>query len=226
VSAPKEKGTRARPVAQSSTERGAGSGSQSNAKSASDSRAKPRATRGAKSVTPASTPATRVRGATETAYWLLKTEPSSFSFDDLWAAPKRTTGWSGVRNHTAKLFLRDQMRVGDFVLLYHSSAEPTGVAGIARVASAARPDATQFDPADDHFDAKSTRASPTWWEVEVQAVVRCPRFVTLAEIRASPELAGMALLQRGQRLSIQPVEAAQFARVLVLAGLRLADLAR
>lgn len=161
-----------------------------------------------------------------TAHWLLKTEPTSFSFDDLWSAPQRTTGWSGVRNHQAKLFLRDVMRVGDLVLLYHSSAEPTGVAGIARIASAARPDATQFDPADDHFDAKSTRANPTWWEVEVQALARCARFVTLAEIRAIPELSGMALLQRGQRLSIQPVEAADFARVLARAGMRSADLAR
>lgn len=171
-------------------------------------------------------PAAKPRDANAAAYWLLKTEPSSFSFDDLWAAPKRTTGWSGVRNHTAKILLRDKMRVGDLVLLYHSSAEPTGVAGIARIASAARPDATQFDPTDDHFDAKSTHANPTWWEVEVQAVARCARFVTLAEIRATPELSGMALLQRGQRLSVQPVEAADFARVVALAGLRAGDLAR
>jgi len=201
-------------------------GKSSRSTRAAPARVEPRAPKKATAPRAARTPATKPRITTETAHWLLKSEPTSFSFDDLWSAPKRTTGWSGVRNHQAKLFLRDVMRVGDLVLFYHSSAEPTGVAGIARIASAARPDATQFDPADDHFDAKSTRALPTWWEVEVEAVMRCTRFVTLSEIRATPELAGMALLQRGQRLSIQPVKASDFARVLDLAGLRPRDLAR
>ncbi len=156
--------------------------------------------------------------------WLLKTDPDSFPFDALWSAPRRTTGWDGVRNHQARNYLRDGMRVGDLVLLYHSSSDPVGVIGVGRIAGAARPDPTQFDPRDHHFDAKSTRAAPTWWEVDVQALVRCPHFVTLAELRAEPRLAGLAVLQKGQRLSVQPVEPADFEIVLELAGVRRADL--
>lgn len=158
------------------------------------------------------------------AYWLLKTDPDSFHFDALWNAPRRTTGWDSVRNHQARNFLRDTMRVGDLALLYHSSCDPAGVIGVGRIASAARPDPTQFDPRDEHFDARSRREDPTWWEVDVQALARCPRFVSLADLRAEPRLAGMAVLQRGQRLSVQPVEAAHFALVLELAGVRAKDL--
>jgi predicted RNA-binding protein with PUA-like domain len=116
------------------------------------------------------------------------------------------------------------MRPGDLILLYHSSCDPAGVVGVGRVASAARPDPTQFDPRDEHFDPKSRREAPTWWEVDVEALVRCPRFVTLADLRADPALAGLAVLQKGQRLSVQPVEARDFVRVLALAGLRPEDL--
>ncbi|MBL8861534.1 MAG: EVE domain-containing protein [Planctomycetes bacterium] len=159
-------------------------------------------------------------------HWLLKTEPSTYAFDDLWRAPRRTTGWDGVRNHQAKLFLRDGMAVGDLALVYHSSTEAPGVVGVARVVGPARPDPTQFDPQDPHHEPWATPEAPVWWLVDVQAVVRLARVVTLAELRAEPALAGMALLQKGQRLSVQPVEPAHFARVLALAGLRPADVER
>lgn len=157
-------------------------------------------------------------------YWLFKSEPECFSFADLVRAPRGRTGWDGVRNHQARNFLRDSMRVGDLVLYYHSSAEPPGVAGIARVASAAYPDPTQFDPAAEHFDPRSTRAAPTWYQVDLEAVRELRRFVPLAELRARPDLAGMALLQRGQRLSLMPVEEAHWRAVVALGGLDPAEL--
>ncbi len=157
-------------------------------------------------------------------HWLFKTDPDSFAFDDLWRSPRRTSGWDGVRNHQARNFLRDSVRIGDLVLVYHSSCDPAGIAGVARIAGAPRPDPTQFDPKDDHHDPKSPRAAPTWFEVDVRALVRCPRFVSLAELRGEPRLKGLLVLRPGQRLSIQPVEAADFAVVLELAGVRPADL--
>lgn len=156
--------------------------------------------------------------------WLLKTDAESFPFDALWSAPRRTSGWDGVRNYQARNYLRDSMRVGDLALIYHSSSDPVGVIGVARITSAARPDPTQFDPRDEHFDAKSRREAPTWWEVDVQALVRCPHFVTLSELRAEARLAGMAVLQKGQRLSVQPVNGPDFDLVLELAGVRARDL--
>ncbi len=157
--------------------------------------------------------------ARERRHWLLKTEPSSFSFDDLWRAPRRRTAWDGVRNYQARNFLRDDVAVGDLVLLYHSSAEPTGVVGVARVSRAARPDPTQFDPRDEHYDPRSKPEAPTWLEVEIEALAPCPRCVTLADLRADAALARMLVLQRGQRLSVQPVTAPEFRRVLELGGL-------
>ncbi len=152
-------------------------------------------------------------------YWLLKTEPTSFSFDDLWNAPRRRTAWNGVRNHQARNFLRDTMQPGDLVLVYHSSAEPPGVAGFARIASRARPDPTQFDPTDEQCDPKARRDSPTWYEIDVEAVARGRRFVALGELRADPRLARMLVLQRGQRLSVQPVQAGEWRAVVGMAGL-------
>jgi predicted RNA-binding protein with PUA-like domain len=149
----------------------------------------------------------------------VKTEPSTFSFDDLWRAPRRTTTWDGVRNYQARNFMRDAMRVGDGVLVYHSNAEPPGVAGLAEVASAAYADPTQFDPGDGHFDAASSPDDPRWVAFDLRAVRKLPRFVPLTELRAERALAAMALLQRGQRLSVQPVTAAQWRHVLRLAGL-------
>ncbi|TAJ21342.1 MAG: EVE domain-containing protein [Planctomycetota bacterium] len=153
-----------------------------------------------------------------TAHWLLKSEPSTFSFDDLWRAKGRTTGWNGVRNYQARNFLRD-MRVGDGVLYYHSGDEP-GVAGIAQIAAVAYPDPTQFDPQDDGYDAASTRDEPRWYQVDVRAVEKLPRLVPLAELRADRALAGMELLRRGSRLSVQPVLVAHWDRVRALAQAR------
>jgi predicted RNA-binding protein with PUA-like domain len=152
-------------------------------------------------------------------YWLLKTDAESFSFEDLLAAKGKRTGWDGVRNHQAKLYLRDQMKVGDGVLFYHSSSDPSGVAGVARIAKAGHPDPTQFDRKSHHYDPKSRASDPTWFQVEVQAVAALPRFVTLAELRSRPELGGMSLLQRGQRLSVLPVAPAEWNAILALGGL-------
>lgn len=154
-----------------------------------------------------------------TRYWLFKSEPSTFSFEDLQRAPKQRSAWGGVRNHQARNLLRDQVAQGDGVLFYHSSAEPTGVAGIARVSGAARPDPTQFEPRSDGYDPKSRREAPTWVEVEIEAVRALPRFVQLAALKAHPGLARMLVVQRGQRLSIQPVEPAEWRLVLELGGL-------
>jgi predicted RNA-binding protein with PUA-like domain len=152
-------------------------------------------------------------------YWLMKSEPESFSFDDLWRAPKRTTCWDGVRNHQARNFMRDEMRVGDGVLFYHSSADPAGVAGIAEVSRGAYPDPTAFDASDAHYDPKSRADAPTWLMVDVRAVKRFPHFVTLDDLRAEPGLADMQALRRGNRLSITPVTPAEWALVCRLGGL-------
>ena len=150
-------------------------------------------------------------------HWLLKTEPSVFSFDDLWNSPKRTTGWSGVRNYQARNLLRDEIKKGDKVLIYHSSAEPPAVAGEAEVVREGYPDPTQFDRRDDHFDADSRPDEPRWFQVDVKAVRKLPREVPLPELRSAPSLSKMALLQRGQRLSVQPVTPAEYAAILKLA---------
>jgi predicted RNA-binding protein with PUA-like domain len=146
-------------------------------------------------------------------HWLVKSEPDVFSFDDLWAAPRRTTSWTGVRNYQARNYMRDGMRVGDLVLFYHSSTEPAGVAGVAEVVRGAYPDPTAFDPDDEYHDPKSRPDAPTWMTVDLRARERFERLVTLAELRATPGLDGMALLQKGSRLSVTPVTAAEWAIV-------------
>jgi predicted RNA-binding protein with PUA-like domain len=153
-------------------------------------------------------------------YWLMKSEPDVFSYDDLERAKDRTTPWDGVRNYRARNFMRDEMAVGDGVLYYHSNADPPGVAGIAEVASEAYPDPTQFDLADGHFDPKSKESDPRWFLVDVQAVRKLPRFVSLADLKADPRLAEMGVVQRGNRLSVQPVEADEWRVVLELGGAR------
>jgi predicted RNA-binding protein with PUA-like domain len=153
----------------------------------------------------------------ERQYWLLKTEPTTFSFDDLWRAPKRTTFWDGVRNFQARNTLRDRMKQGDLVFIYHSSTDPTGIVGIAEVAREGYPDETAFDPADSHFDPRSKRESPTWFGVDVRAVERIDPIVTLDELRRTRGLEKMVLLQKGSRLSVQPVSQTEWA---VITGLR------
>ena len=142
-------------------------------------------------------------------YWLMKSEPDECSIDDALAAPRRITPWSGVRNYQARNFMRDQMRPGDGVLFYHSSCADPGIAGIAEVAGAPYPDATQFDRKSDYYDPKAKKDRPRWFNVDVKAL-RKTRLVPLAELRRHAPLAGMVLLRPGNRLSITPVSAAQW----------------
>ena len=142
-------------------------------------------------------------------YWLMKSEPDECSIDDVLAAPRRSTPWSGVRNYQARNFMRDQMKVGDGVLFYHSSCDEPGIAGIAEVACAAYPDVTQFDPKSDYYDAKAKRDAPRWFNVDVRALKKT-RLVPPAELRKHKPLSGMRLLRPGNRLSITPVSAAEW----------------
>ena len=137
-------------------------------------------------------------------YWLMKSEPSEVSIDDLVAAPGQTLPWTGVRNYQARNFMRDDMRVGDGVLFYHSSCAEPGVAGLARIAGSPCPDATQFDPASPYFDPKSGQDKPRWVQIDV-ALTRKTRLLPLREMRSAPELATMRVLATGNRLSITPV---------------------
>lgn len=142
-------------------------------------------------------------------HWLMKSEPDECSIDDVLAAPRRITPWSGVRNYQARNFMRDGMRAGDGVLFYHSSCPEPGIAGLAEVASAPYPDPTQFQRRSPYFDPKSRRAAPRWVMVEVRALRKTP-LVPLAELRRHKALAKMWLLRPGSRLSITPVSAGEW----------------
>jgi predicted RNA-binding protein with PUA-like domain len=150
-------------------------------------------------------------------YWLLKSEPEAFSIQDLAASPNQTTCWDGVRNYQARNFIRDEMRIGDRVLFYHSSTESPAVAGTAKVVRDAYPDHTAWDPKDKHHDPKSTPANPIWMMVDIQLEEVLPRPVPLDELRGVPALKGMELLRRGSRLSVQPVRKVEFEAILKLA---------
>ena len=156
------------------------------------------------------------RAKGEKRYWLVKSEPDTFSFDDLLNAPKKTTQWDGVRNHVARNFLRDGMQVGDRVFVYPSSTNPQAIVGIAEVAREAYPDPSAFDSKHDAHDPKSKPDDPTWFMVDLRAVERLPRPVTLGEIKKRPELAKMALLRIG-RLSVTPVTQAEWDQIMRLA---------
>ncbi len=146
-------------------------------------------------------------------YWLMKSEPGDCSIDDLAALPNQTVAWYGVRNYQARNFMRDQMRAGDGVLFYHSNCTAPGIAGIAQVSSAAYPDATQFDRKGRYFDPKATQETPRWFNVDVR-LSRKIRFVPLAELRRHPQLERMRILQRGNRLSITPLDPAEWKFIL------------
>ena len=150
-------------------------------------------------------------------YWLVKSEPDCFSIDDLSVAKGQTTHWDGVRNYQARNTLRDQMKLGDQVLFYHSNAKPPGIAGVAEVVREGYPDTTAFDPKHEHYDPKSKPASPTWYMVDLKLIARFSRELSLPELRQVSQLAGMTLLQRGSRLSVQPVSPQEFKTVLALA---------
>ena len=149
-------------------------------------------------------------------HWLMKSEPSEVSIDDALAMPGSTVAWFGVRNYLARNYMRDAMQVGDPVLFYHSSCPEPGVAGLAEVASTAYPDDTQFDPKGKYFDPKATQETPRWMLVDVK-VTRKTRLISLAQMREQKALANMIVLQKGNRLSITPVTAAEFAAIVKLA---------
>ena len=149
-------------------------------------------------------------------HWLMKTEPDAFSIDDLERVGREP--WSGVRNYQARNFMMKDMRVGDGVLIYHSSTAEPGVAGLAEVVSVAYPDPTQFKKKSPYYDPKATLAEPRWWLVDVGFVRKFDHVVTLAQLKANAERLGeFALLQRGSRLSVLPVTAAQWRHILSLA---------
>lgn len=147
--------------------------------------------------------------------WLMKSEPESYSIDDL--ARDGQTAWEGVRNYQVRNSIRDEMQPGDLVLFYHSNASPPAAVGLARVASAARPDPTQFDPASRYYDAKSPADAPRWLLVDVAFVEKWPRGVSLAELKADPALDGMEVTRKGTRLSVHPLRLDHLARVRALA---------
>lgn len=142
-------------------------------------------------------------------YWLIKSEPDSFSIDDLARAPKKTTCWDGVRNYQARNMLRDEMKCGDLVFFYHSNSEPPGIVGTVEIVREGYPDHTAFDPNDHHFDPKSDPESPRWYMVDVKLVDKFQRMLTLRELKeyAGDRLTGFQLLARGNRLSVMPVSA-------------------
>lgn len=150
-------------------------------------------------------------------YWLFKSEPNVFSWDDLENSPRKTSFWEGVRNYQARNYLRDQVKTGDLVLFYHSRVEPIGIVGVAEITRAGYPDAFAFDPNHKYYDPKSKKENPTWYGVDVTAKLPFPRVITLAEIKKNPALSTMVLVQKGSRLSIQPVTKKEFATICRMA---------
>ena len=147
-------------------------------------------------------------------YWLMKSEPDTFSIDDL--KRKKREAWDGVRNYQARNFMRDGMRVGDGVFFYHSNCAEPGIAGLAEVASDAYPDPSQFDPKSKYFDPGSSRDNPRWMLVDVKFEKKLKRVITLDELKTHPKLEGMGLLRKGNRLSVMPVDATEWKYILSL----------
>lgn len=151
-----------------------------------------------------------------TQYWLMKSEPSCFSIDDLQNAPHQTSPWDGVRNYQARNFMRHDMKVGDLIFFYHSNCTPPGIVGIAEVASAAYPDYTAFDPDSEHPDPSSTPENPRWFMVDVRFVKKFPHMISLDMMKQHPELSDMQLLRKGNRLSVLPVSRADWDYILTM----------
>lgn len=147
-------------------------------------------------------------------YWLMKSEPDVFSIDDL--KKKKKSGWDGVRNYQARNFMRDDMKLGDLVLFYHSSCEVPGVSGLAKVSKTSHPDPSQFDSKSEYYDPKATHEAPRWFMVEVEFVERFDQVITLTTIKATKGLDNMPLVQKGSRLSINPVTASEFKIITAL----------
>ena len=148
-------------------------------------------------------------------YWLMKSEPSSFSIDDL--KRDRKTFWDGVRNYQARNFMRDEMQVGDLVLFYHSNANPSGIVGVAKVCKTAYPDHTAWDKRNKHYDARSTKEKPVWMMVDIAFVKKFPEILPLGDLKEYAKLKNMLLLKKGTRLSIQPVSKSEFEFISELA---------
>lgn len=151
-------------------------------------------------------------------YWLMKTEPGSYSIEDLAAEPKQTTYWDGVRNYQARNLLRDEIKKGDLVLVYHSNANPPAVAGVATVVKEGYPDHTAWDASDKHYDPKSSPENPRWYMVDIKLKYIFAREVPLPELREVAALKDMTLLQKGSRLSVQPVKKKEFDRIVKMGG--------
>ena len=149
-------------------------------------------------------------------YWLMKSEPEAFSIDDLQNRPGQTEHWDGVRNYQARNMMRDEMKTGDRVFFYHSNCDLPGIGGIAEVVKESYPDFTAFDPDDKHFDPKSNPDKPTWYMVDVRFVKKLSRTISLQELKLKEELAELALVRRGNRLSIMPVTEQQWYFILGL----------
>jgi predicted RNA-binding protein with PUA-like domain len=151
-------------------------------------------------------------------HWLIKSEPGTFSIDDLAALPRQTTSWDGVRNYQARNMLRDSMKKGDTAFFYHSSCEIPGIAGIVRIEREGYPDTTAFDRKDPHYDPESVKSDPRWYVVDVKLVRKSKRLITLEELRkhAREELADFVVLKRGNRLSVTPVTKSEWEFILSL----------
>ncbi|MCZ6718750.1 MAG: EVE domain-containing protein [Gammaproteobacteria bacterium] len=152
-------------------------------------------------------------------FWLMKSEPSEFSIDDLMARPGQTEPWDGVRNYQARNLMRDDMKVGDLAFFYHSNCVEPAIVGIMDIVRAGYPDNTAFDPKDKHYDPKSNPGSPKWYRIDVRFQHKLGRAITLAELREHPPLANVPLLQRGNRLSVMPISKLEWDFIL---GLELA----
>ena len=151
-----------------------------------------------------------------TRYWLIKSEPSCFSIDDLQSSPAKTSAWDGVRNYQARNFMRNEMQIGDQLFFYHSNCNPPGIIGIAEVVSEAYPDHTAFDPNSDHPDPNSSPDNPRWFMVDVRFVRKFSHLISLDSLRQYPELEKMTLLRKGNRLSVLPVNPEEWAFINTL----------
>jgi predicted RNA-binding protein with PUA-like domain len=156
-------------------------------------------------------------------YWLFKSDPATFGLEELERSPRRETSWDGVRNYQARNFLRDEVRVGDRVLFYHSQVKSPAVVGTARVVRAGYPDPTQFDPRHAGHDPRASEEQPRWYAVDIRLERRLPRPVELSQLRRTPGLEEMILLRKGSRLSIQPLTTEEWKTVLLLSKARSAD---
>jgi len=147
-------------------------------------------------------------------FWLIKSEPSEFSIHDLEKSKNKTTYWDGVRNYQARNFIRDEMKVGDKVLFYHSNTEPNVIVGVCEIVKEAYPDYTQFDSKHVHYDPKADKKNPTWFMVDIKLEKKFKKQVALEDIKANPKLAKMRLVQRGNRLSVMPVTKDEYDEII------------